>query len=369
MRRIRLNVVIACMLAPMLGGCELIAPWNPGDTPDPDTSHWQNLGLHDLEVNRLRYYAPYLYAISYQQGLWRTRIGSATATWAFLGQADTEPTSEGVPFSALNDVFQDPENPDRLLAARLQNCCRGDFRSVFRSDDGGQTWVHTSAGVEETLRMGNTVIHTAYGRITDFAYLDRQVLGLGPRLKTTTDGGITWAVQAEIRPQAHIYRQHPRRPDLIWSATNKQFFKDAITLSVSADGARTWTSTDVLSGPGIAGHRGIGSLAFDVEDVDVAYAGITVDQLLLKTTDGGATWDSLDTSAFGDCCLLVQGSLHQANTLWASNGTILLSSTNGGSSWEPIPTPWSTPRTITTLGWGPRGLLVGTAKGLYALIP
>lgn len=161
-------------------------------------------------------------------------------------------------------------------------------KDVFRTDDGGTSWVKTTAP---------DVIHTLH-------FFDSQrgvAAGADGAILLTTDGGVTWTARAS-GTTSPLHRQFWVGDRHGWLLGNKESIEeedagrpsDPVVLRTT-DGGETWAAATTL--PTV---QGLDSVYFLRDGVTGFVAGYTWsdddsrDAVLLKTTDGGATFTPMN---------------------------------------------------------------------------
>jgi photosystem II stability/assembly factor-like uncharacterized protein len=202
----------------------------------------------------------------------------------------------------------------------------GELGRIFRTEDGGRTWVRQHAGTTKPfLAASCTDEHTAW------------IGGKGAILYRTTDGGGRWELLTPNTTK-HVF-------DLAFvSATHGVAVGDWGLLMHTRDGGRTWTVV------GIPEDFVLSPMAEDIglePDDTILYAtsfpdethGWTVGEFgtILATEDGGRTWRQqrapVDTTLFGT---------HFQNPRegWAVGiDAVILHTTDGGRAWSRIRVP------------------------------
>lgn len=176
------------------------------------------------------------------------------------------------------------------------------------------------------------------GRYEDIFFLDQNlgfaVSGSGYILKTE-DGGLHWT-QKYFKNSQYIR-------SIEFSSAKRGFAgslysNSEILLMKTLDGGESWTDISSVFNYTVRGVCGICSV-----DTNVTYAvgSWGSPAFVIKTTDGGITWNQIDMStyAFG----LVDVNFIDENTGYvagasnvASEGAVILKTTDGGSTWSKV---------------------------------
>ena len=192
--------------------------------------------------------------------------------WQFLGL-------EGESISA---IAVDWSNPNIIYAGSSSGYSSGRIGGIFKSINGGTVW--------DTLIRGVTVrdldIHPKNTRII-YATLGLNVLTT-PGIIKSEDGGTSWfwADSGIIKSWEEGSLElviDPKNPDTLYTGTSGfyggRFYK-------SVDGGKFWFSL----GDSTRLHEGVTAIEIDPENTDVIYAGTAFNGNLLKSKDGGNTW-------------------------------------------------------------------------------
>lgn len=264
----------------------------------------------------------------------------------------------------------DPHNPDVIWAGAQGK------RGIFRSADGGGTWVQKDKGVLELHGISfrgfavdpsdsNTIY--AAGEISSFAWTADGATRIGREfdltkgvLYRTTDGGESWTPIWRGDNLARYVWVDPRNSDTIYVSTGifdrEAANSDARTGSPggvgilkSIDGGRTWQTLGRANG---LKNLYIGSLFMHPTNPDVLLAAAGVNSYrdgagVYLTTDGGQTWrQTLET---GFTFTAVEFSASDPRIAYAGSELGLYRSEDGGQTW----------RSITARVWGPPGVRAG----------
>ena len=254
----------------------------------------------------------------------------------------------GIPADAfVRRLVVDRSAPATLYAAYEANAGAGILKSV----DAGESWtvVYTTSGITATtVAVGPGGVYAAYAG------------GLGGGIMHSVDGGSTWNPPNTGLEyfDLHVLATDPLHPGVLYVGGVGGLFK-------RADGETSWTTLNL---PPIAAESRFGfpasnslvrSLAIDFTNPDVLYVNagrlnvcVYDDQVLFKTTDGGASWSNSMSPPLSGCLLggyfttaptpvLVidpsdSQSLYLAEGEDEDGGYVLFKSTDGGASWNSI---------------------------------
>jgi photosystem II stability/assembly factor-like uncharacterized protein len=216
------------------------------------------------------------YAASASGGLWKTENNGRTFEPLF--------TSEKV-FS-IGDIAVAASDPDVLwLGSGEANNSRSTYwgDGVYKSVDGGKTW--TNMGLKESQHIGRIVIHptnpdTVYVAALGHLYSDNPDRGV----YKTTDGGKTWVkvlgVSADGRAVGAVdLVMDPSDPETLYAATYDKFRRPwtwgiggpGSGIHKTADGGKTWSQLTQGLPSGILGRIG---LAISPKNPKIVYAEI-----------------------------------------------------------------------------------------------
>ncbi len=209
---------------------------------------------------------------------------------------------------------------------------------LLHTTDGGATW-------QEATKLSGTDV--------DFADANNGwLVGLSGAIYGTTDGGETWEAQ-DSGTDVHLSDVAAISANEAWAVGTGIGFSDAIVypfpgaLLHTTDGGRTWADVDRPADSWFrevefVGQNGWALGSVCPPDPDSGYCRGDVHPLLLRTTDGGATWFESDP---GDISHLV---FVDANNGWAAGrecatfdvcSTVVYRTSDGGLTWLPWPLP------------------------------
>ena len=195
--------------------------------------------------------------------------------------------STGLPFQSVQSLVIDPSDPLRLYVVLEED------GRLFRSLNGGATWAPLGL-IAGKLAIDPTRPQTLYVTRGEDVYRSR-------------DGGATWGrVMTGGVPtlDAHVLKAiaiAPSDPDVVAVADSRFVF-------ATYDGGRTWSR--------LRGLEDAATLEFDPQDARVLYVGGPGS--LLRTLDGGATWERFTLGLYGLSVLDLAFDPADPARLWAA---------------------------------------------------
>jgi photosystem II stability/assembly factor-like uncharacterized protein len=208
----------------------------------------------------------------------------------------------------------DPRNPGTLYAATCG--------SVFKTIDAGASWTAMNVALQGIdCEEGEDLAVDPQNSGTVYAVSGNQIF-------KTTDGGARWsATTLKTANPLGALRIAPGDPNTLYAGDGGEVFR-------SADGGATWTQATLAAN----------LLAVDPQNPDTLYATafVTGGSLLLKSTDGGVSWNPLNSAPLPVLGLAIDP--QNPETLYAGGGSRspgpaganqIFKSTDGGASWNP----------------------------------
>jgi len=275
--------------------------------------------------------------LSVGDGIYRS--DDAGKTWAHLGLRD----GEQIPALAI-----DPRDPNRLFAAVLGHPYGpNEERGIFRSGDGGKSWERVL--YKDANTGGDDVALDPADPDTVYATLWESRLGPwedGNSYEGThggifksTDGGTTWVPLTKGLPdnlvQAHIAvsRSDPKRLYASIATAKQGGYASGAGLGIyrSDDGGANWYKATDDPRPAMKiGGGDLSEPVVDPKNADVVYVASIV---TVRSLDGGHTWTSLRGAPGGDDYqnLWINPKNPEIILLVSDQGAIV--STNRGETW------------------------------------
>jgi photosystem II stability/assembly factor-like uncharacterized protein len=257
-------------------------------------------------------------------------------------------TSAGAGLSgALVDVLLvDPRNAGTVYGGYWQVSSSGAVRGLARSTDGGETWSIISTGLPGTYPF-TSFAFDAQGAL--YASFYNGGTGIGGIFKSA-DGGASWhgANAGPTIVNVPALALDPSKPGVIYAAAG------ADGVYKSADRGANWNPLGAFQYQ--PDHFGVWplsalSLAVDPRNSSLLYAWtaspfacVALDNLLFKSVDGGASWNTNASPPRNPC--VVDGFLSvdplDSNTLYVAEsddfdgGSWLRKTSDGGMNWSDI---------------------------------
>lgn len=272
-----LSCVLTWLL--VLAGCELFGEDPSGETSFVDAlavGQWEALDFPGSDVRRLELDPPYLYVAAGKDGLFRRVVHQNNSRWEHLGFADTT----GNERAGVTDI--DALGEDLLLSQWTVPS----GAAVWRSPDGGESWLRANAGLLDSTCADRPRVIFALERSPH-----RPEIALASKmiLFRSLDGGSTWTLLDFAFPpgpcvagvHGNVY-WNPQREGEAWEDDVGGIGGNTVLRSTDFGVTWKWTGLDLFVVSGVT---------FDTEDPNVIYVG-HIDGLL-NTTDGGATWQEV----------------------------------------------------------------------------
>lgn len=264
---------------------------------------------------------------------------AGAGTWEFLG---LDADSLGI----VGHVAVSPREPGLLLASTRADFSGGTPAWTFRSDDDGQTW--------QAVLAGGILAGGVRGVAFDFADASVAYALPYPTVAKSVNAGQTWfALDLGLFLEEHAQEFLQVQMD----PTGRTLLAGAVSpfggsLYRSVDGGTTWINLvmhgEVCNGPNPPGNchlvSGIISLAAAPSDPAVVYAGTNQVRYVLRSDNGGVTWERraiLDGLAYS-----IAVDAQNPDVVYAvpGPGSLVGRSADGGRTWAPfgqgLPSPY-----------------------------
>jgi photosystem II stability/assembly factor-like uncharacterized protein len=234
-------------------------------------------------------------------GVWKSTDGGLT--W--------KPVFDDQPVASIGAIAMDPSNPDTVWVGTGEGNPRNSVsvgNGIYRSLDGGRTWEHLGLelGLDKTEHIHDIIVDPTDSRTVYVGALG-QVWGENPErgVYKTEDGGKSWKRVLYVDERTGV-------ADLVMDPSNPRKLIAALWdfrrwpwafrsggpgsgLYVTYDGGAKWKKMTEEDGMP-KGDLGRIGLAFAPSDPRTVYALVEAkESALLRSTDGGASWKSINT--------------------------------------------------------------------------
>lgn len=233
---------------------------------------------------------------------------------------------EGVPTHSVMDGGDWTHHPLELRQSAFTLARRGDRRvlggwwgALFTSDDGGASWLETS----HAQQPGSP-------QLLDVTFADADhgiAVGLDGLVLHTTDAGRSWT-EAASTTEGHLFAVTMTGTVAIAVGRHDTPEGSVPVLIRSTDHGATWASIDVgvargqLNGVGLWGSEGL------------VVGGNGPDAIRLESTDDGASWSVIAVAK--DAPLYADVWVDGADHIWLSAREVVTRSTDGGATWVDV---------------------------------
>jgi photosystem II stability/assembly factor-like uncharacterized protein len=264
----------------------------------------------------------------------------AGKTWTHVGLRD----GQQIPALVI-----DPRDPNRLFAAVLGHPYGpNQERGIFRSTDGGKTWLNVLSVDENTggsdIEMDSSnpdVLYASLWEVREGPWEDNnEFQGTSGGLFKSTDGGNTWHPLTRGLPNnltqinVAIAASQPSRLYATVATTERGEYGSGKGLGVyrSDDAGENWHIATIDPRPAM--RIGGGDLPVpkvDPKNPDVVYS---VSIVTVRSTDGGKTWMSLRGSPGGDDYQNLWINPNDPNIILVVSDQGAIVTVNGGETWS-----------------------------------
>src|SRR5436190_24103505 len=312
----------ALLVLIMALGLALFSPSVFAQTPAPrfDSETISGLGARNIGSATMSGRIAALDAVQEGQRL-TVYVGAASGgVWKSLNGGSTfKPVFDKQPVQSIGAVVIDPKNPKVIWVGTGEPWTRNSTSigdGVYKSVDGGENW--TNMGLKDSERIAKILVdpsstNTVYVCAPGKLWSDGDERGL----YKTTDGGKTW-IRILKGPNAStgcsmisMDRSNPQTIYAgLWDFRRKGWtFRSGgdgpnaasgSALMKSTDGGATWSSLDDQSAPGLP-SKPWGRVAVTVapSNPNIVYSFIEAEppkNALYRSDDGGKTWSKRDRS-------------------------------------------------------------------------
>lgn len=231
---------------------------------------------------------------------WLYKSNDGAASWTQV---------PGVQLGGNRSFGQNPITPTILYAGTTH-------QGMLKSIDGGNSW----QGINKGLPSG---INT-YISLVAVHPLTPNVVFAHYSLLTTTyatfDGGATWNPVPELNRYLRAIAFHPTNPAIIYAGTHQGLWR-------TTDGGTTWEQIGSLD-------EFIYTIAIDPTSPNTIYIGISNDDPIMKSVDGGVTWNPVNIGVVNARGHDIKISPLNPNVIYAAiTGRGIFRSGDGGETW------------------------------------
>ncbi len=326
------------------------------------------LGLENMHVLELRIFQNYLYAGTWNGGLWKYDLDGDYFTWVYLGLSSTD---LGYEKYYITDILHNSN--EILVTGKTDSQLKS---GLFKSQDGGANWYSSHEGLE----YGHPQDSIRYYSIQKFQQNEDKVLALckrdsGITLKTSIDFGENWESDSNFTSlrgtftDIHIFQKHKYFDTNYWVAGNTVWME--YLLSKSIDGGLNWDAFDI---PGISPYYS--SIAPHPADTDIIYISSSYPGSIVKAVDGGNAWINSSISVipiflhpYSDEMTSIIIDNDNPDHLYCAGGKYIFQTFDAGSTWIELDTSFGETVSIKSIVYSENRsqLVVSTTEGIYVL--
>lgn len=310
-------------------------------TPQPSTPRLESFGLEGVRVTALRFSPQFgpsrynLYATTDGNGVYRHDPTRSDSLWLRLGLYDKKITALDIQEWGVGPaIFHTP------VVGVAPDYDHGDSTLIYRLED--NHWVPSDSGIAKKLSFGGLASFASSGHEppgATFAILDDN-RGIVYRSNSRSHW---WQKISKERVGFQINVIAANNHSLsreVWFAGSFEFTP---WLAKSIDQGQTWS--EFVPRSVLLLDYSCHSLAFHPTDPAIVYAGTT--RTVMKTTDGGKTWQVTDLENNQTYIYGLALDSFDPNHIYAggtaANQWAMWESFNGGANWLEIPAPQSIP--------------------------
>ncbi len=260
-----------------------------------------------------------VYAGTWGSGVYKSTDGGATWVWK----------SQGLAYPFINSIAVDPQNEQVVYAGTYTG-------KLYKTIDGGEHWFLSSVNIQDQAIVYSIAIDP----------LDSENIFIGTRgisnnggppwngvLYRSTDAGNSWkAMLTDIggssqEDWAYAVTLHPRFPHLVYGATHEHGIYRSLNFG------RSWEP--VNDGISSMSTRGIVVNPNSTEANPILYTGVWKWEGVFRSNNGGEDWFPVDNGSKGTRIYSMSINPKDSDIVFAStfSGGVLKTS-DGGSSWK-----------------------------------
>ena len=250
--------------------------------------------------------------------------------------------------ASVTAIASDPSSPGTVYAGT-------DVYGIFKSTNGGGSWKEINAGLPPYIYLDRL---PSVGALAIDAVTPTTIYaGTAAGVFKSTDAGEHWtAAGSGLSGSVNALAIDPRNPATLYAGTSVGVFK-------STDGGANWNAINT----GFIGSRFVSALAIDPQTSTTLYAAVDTDRVF-KSSDAGQTWTRLNTGP-ATCDALAIDPSAPATLYAGTRGLGLFRSRDGGLSWTAVPPGADSysldVRAVVIDGSAPSTLYAGTHGGVF----
>jgi photosystem II stability/assembly factor-like uncharacterized protein len=305
-------------------------------------------------------------------GLWKTV--NAGTTWI--------PLTENQSFYSTGCVTIDPNNNSTIWLGTGENVGGrhvGIGHGIFKSDDAGISW--KQMGLKQSEHISKIIVHPTNPNTVWVAAQGPLWSSGGERgLYKTVDGGKTWVNTLEINEWTGVTDLviHPKNPNILYAASWQRHRNVAAfmgggpgtSIYKSKDGGETWFKID----KGLP-NSNLGKIGLAISPIkpDVIYAAVEMERkkgAFFKSENSGGNWNKMSETVSGGTgphyYQELYASPHVFDKVYLANVRVLVSE-NGGKDFYTMKEKrkHSDNHAMVFKKNDPNYILVGTDGGIY----
>ena len=256
-------------------------------------------------------------------GVYKSTDGGITWVWK----------SQGLAYRSIYSIAVDPHNPRIAYAGTYTG-------KVYKTVNGGESWFQSSTNIQDQAIVYSIVIDP----------IDSDKIFIGTRgisnnggppwngvLYRSTDEGSSWVpVLTNVggssqEDWAYAVTLHPKYPNLVFAATHEH------GIYRSENSGKNWEPVNIGLDDGITtmSTRGIVVNPNSPESSPIVYTGVWKYEGVFRSNNGGEYWFPVDNGSAGTRIYSMSINPKNSNIVYAAtySGGVLKTS-NGGDSWK-----------------------------------
>ena len=233
---------------------------------------------------------------------------ASSATWHHLTSIPSD--------RQIYSIAIDPVNTNTLYAGS------GFSDGIYKTTDGGNTWITTSTGLYLTSSTDIVTILEVDPNNTSTVYA--AVVGGDSALYKSTNAGQSWQVIEDI--PVSMLTIDPQNSTILYQAIGS-------SLSQSTNSGLTWTALSTMTGTDT-----IDSIIVDPSNHQIVYV-LVLNEGIYKSIDGGGTWQLYGNNPISSFIDLAIDPNNTQVLYSSSTSSAVLKSTDSGVTWTDTSLP------------------------------